>query len=407
MGAFVTRRVALLSPRLMLVETGARPDIVLVDPLCLLPRYWATAWSLSLTGRRPARNTRKTQLRHIGAFYCFCDAKFGVHSLDAAIGERSAVTFQNMVEGFHIHLTAEPDFNTTSAQQWDVVRAFARFWAKRFAPGNDAWRALSSLIDNMAAIHPPPRNRLRFVRSLPPATLIDLQAIAEPRSSRNPVRGLGTQVRNWLIFNLFLLCGLRRGEVLLLSIDALKEGVDEDTGELARWLDVTTTGEEDDRSTRPSMKTEQSHRQIPISSSLAELYDHYVNDVRARSDHGFLLTASNGSPLSAESVNKHMRQLSLVLEARALKEFRDRTGGKAYVSPHDLRHTCAAAKFGQFMAIDSNRELALQRMRAFFGWSPKSEMADHYARSAIQDDLLNSWNRLFDSRTNLLRSLGQ
>jgi integrase len=175
---------------------------------------------------------------------------------------------------------------------------------------------------------------------------------------------------------------------------------------MIHWLDVTTTEDDDVRATRPSMKTEQSHRQIPISESLAALYDLYVADARAPdARHGFLLTARDGAPLSAESVNQMMRDLTEALQPIAVQRFRERTGGKRSVSPHDLRHTCATARYSMFMAVEPNRELTLQRMRAFFGWSLTSEMPELYARAAIQDDLLRSWKRLFDDRVRLLRNL--
>jgi hypothetical protein len=58
-----------------------------------------------------------------------------------------------------------------------------------------------------------------------------------------------------------------------------------------------------------------------------------------------------------------------------------------------------------FMARGKDRELALQRMRAFFGWSVKSSMPDHYARAAVHEDLMRTWNALFDNRVGLLRGL--
>ena len=345
-------------------------------------------------------------LRHIGSFYEFCDEHFGVDALDSSISERDAESFQEMVERFHVALTSESDYTTTTVQQWDAVRGFAKASAKRLAVKSDAWRAVSSLLDNMSPIRAPKRGRVRYVRALPASTLVDLLSVAEPGSARNPFLGATTQLRNWFIVNLLLLCGLRRGEALLLSIDALKQDIDPDTSELVHWLDVTTTGDEDDRATRPSIKTDQSHRQVPVSASLADLYGLYLSDGREPSEeHGFLLTARGGAPLSAESLNKVMRQLTAVLEAGPLKRFRERTGGKSNVSPHDLRHTCATARYSMFMATEPNRDLTLQRMRAFFGWSLTSDMPELYAHSAIQDDLLRSWNRLFDDRVHLLRSL--
>jgi hypothetical protein len=55
----------------------------------------------------------------------------------------------------------------------------------------------------------------------------------------------------------------------------------------------------------------------------------------------------------------------------------------------------------------TDRELAMQRMRAFFGWTPESEMPEHYARAAIHDDLMKTWNALFDERIMTLRGLSK
>ena len=209
------------------------------------------------------------------------------------------------------------------------------------------------------------------------------------------------------MLNLLLLCGIRRGELLLLTVDALKHEVDPHSSEVVYWLNVTTTSEDvDTRSTRPSLKTIQSHRQVPVSAGLAVLYERYVAEDRVgSSEHGFLFTSRSGRPLSAESVTKVLQKFTAALPPPALKAFRDRSGGKTHISSHDLRHTCATARFPMFMQVKGNRELALQRMRAFFGWSVTSAMPEIYARSAIQDDLLRAWNDLFDRRVDLLRSV--
>lgn len=391
----------------MLLQTNADPPIVLVDPVRLLPRYWATAWACNAPTKFLARNTLKVHLRHLAAFYEHCDQRYGVDSLDAAISTRNAQAFQSMVDSFYIELTAAATYTTTTTQRWDSVRRFAKAIAQRRSAYTDGWREVSRLLDTMSAIRPPMRGRFKFARALPVSTLRDLLEVAAPGSPRNPFVGESIQLRNWFIVNLLLLCGLRRGEALLLAVDALKREVDPDSGEMVYWLDVTTTTEDDDvRATRPSMKTTQSHRQIPVSESLAALYDLYLADARVPSArHGFLLAARSGSPLSAESLNQMTRDLTGALRPDALQRFRERTGGKEHVSPHDLRHTCATARYSMFMAAEPNRELTLQRMRAFFGWSLTSEMPELYARAAVQDDLLRSWKRLFDDRVSLLRSL--
>lgn len=390
----------------MLIATRAAPPLILVDPIRLLPRFWAIAWSVCHAGRVPAANTLKNQLRHIDAFYSLCDERFGRDSLDTALSTRDAVGLQRMVEAFYLSLTSNPNYNSTTVQRWDAVRGFIQSITRQLGVGCESLRALSASIEATGRIRPPRRGGFKFARALPGNTLIDLLKVAEPGSSRNPFDGERVQWRNWLILHLLLLCGLRRGEAMLLTVDALKQDVDPDTGEWVYWLDVTTTEGDDPRATRPSVKTDESHRQIPVSASFAVLCERYVNEFRKSSDvHGFLLTSRGGRPLSAESLSKIFEKLSAALSRDAMGLFRARAGGKRHVSPHDLRHTCATARYSTFMAQQSDRELTMQRMRAFFGWSVNSKMPELYARAAVQDDLLRSWNGLFDRRVHSLRAL--
>lgn len=390
----------------MLIQTRALPSHVIVDPERLLPRFWATAWSLNTQGHSLSENTRKLLLRHIDAFYLLCDERFGHDSFDEAVSRRDAARTQEMVEAFYLHLTMDPDYTSTAVQRWEAVRGFVQHLARRLSPLSSQWSALSDTLRAMGKMRRPSRGRFRFIRALPSRTIADLLQVAHPSSSRNPFKGEAIRVRNWLIVNLLLLAGLRRGELMLLACDSLKADVDLDTGELMYWLDVTTVYEEDPRSTRPSIKTRLSHRQVPVSGDLANLYEHYVAESRDNaSEYGHLLTAKGGAPLSAESISKVLVKTSEALSPEATKVFSERTGGKKAVSPHDLRHTCATARWSMFMAHEANRELTLQRMRAFFGWSVKSAMPEHYARAAVQEDLLRTWNTLFDTRVNLLRGL--
>lgn len=388
----------------MLIRSPAVPRVIVVDPVRLLPRLWATAWSYLITAHALSDNTLKLRLGHIDAFYLFCDERFGHDALDDALSRRDAEKVQLMAESFYVSLTADPNYNSTAVQRWDSVQAFLQRLARRLSPSDHAWAGLAVLLPTMK-VRRPKNGRVEFKRALPATTLSDLLAVAHPDSPRNPFRGHFVRERNWLIVNLLLLCGLRRGEALLLEVDSLKREIDPDTGELVHWLDVTTNFDYDPRLTKPSMKTRQSHRQIPISADLANLYDHYVDNVRVPSDdHPYLVTSSQGSPLSAESLTKLFEKFYRALSPAAQDRFFESSGGKEQISPHDLRHTCATARFRMFMRQDPNRDLALQRMRAFFGWSVTSQMPDHYARAAIQEDLMQTWNAHFDQRLDHLRS---
>lgn len=391
------------------LRTGANPPYVLSSPIFYgRPRFWSTVWSLSSAGKAWKENTHKTQLRHLDRFYRHCDTKFGPDSLDEALGANDASRVYEMSADLYVDLTSNADYTTADVQCWDVVRKFVLHFARHWAVGSDAWGYVIGALNGTGHIRAPTRGRIAFARALPDVTLNELLAVAEPGAARNPSVSASVRTRNWLIVLLLLLCGLRRGESLLLTVDSLKHGVDSASGESVYWLDVTTTDddeEEDERSSRPSIKTDESHRQVRISEELAALFETYVAEYRSHSDsHRFLLTAKNGNPLSAESVNKLLARLSAAISPEAMKRFRERTGGKLRVSPHDLRHTCATVRYDLFLkSADFNRDLAMQRMRAFFGWALESDMPDLYARAAIQDDLLRSWNDLFDRRIVALR----
>lgn len=389
----------------MLVRIDVSPGYAIVDARRLMPRFWATAWSLGLGVRFLAPNTLKLRLRHLDAFYSFTDEQFGLDALDGAISARDASAVRDMVELFFGSLTIDADYTTTHVQRWQAVKGFVQGLARIRAPASTEWSALSSMLGALGGIRNPNLGRIHQIRALPAQTLVELLNIAEPGSHGNPFRDEHTQQRNWFVINLLLLCGLRRGEVLLLEEDSLKQEFAQETGEQKYWLDVTTFFESDPRATTPSMKTAQSHRQIPVSESLAELYEHYLSEVRrSNGQHPYLITSRSGAPLSAESLTKMFERLSGALSTAARDALFDRSG-KSQVSPHDLRHTCATARYTLFMEQDANRELALQRMRAFFGWSVTSQMPEHYARAAIQDDLMSSWNDLFERRLSVLRGV--
>ena len=241
-----------------------------------MPRLWSTAWSLGLTSSSQATSTRKLYLQHLDSFYRYCDERFGADAFDEGMSTRDAEGVMLMVESFYLTTTSDPAYNTTDVQRWGVVRAFVQSLAKRLAPSNPEWAAAASMLAAMGRMRAPRLGGFRFIRALPKTTLLDLLEVAHPSSPRNPFKGYQTRVRNWLIVNLMLLAGLRRGEALLLACDSLKEDVDPESGEVVRWLDITTVFENDPRSTTPRIKTLESHRQIPVSEDLALLYQHHT-----------------------------------------------------------------------------------------------------------------------------------
>ncbi|MGQ7936303.1 tyrosine-type recombinase/integrase [Paraburkholderia sp. D1E] len=389
------------------VSTGANPPYVVTSPSCFgRPRFWSTVWTLAKAGKNWAENTQLARLRHLDRLYLYCDRRFGTDALDIALGDANAFLVHLMVNDFYAELTSNKDYTFADVQCWDAVRLFTLHFARYWAVGSEEWRSVVSSMTGTGRMRDPKRGRVRFIRALPDVTLTELLSVAEPGATRNPFESLAIQVRNWLVVLLLLLCGLRRGEALLLTVDSLKHDLDRQSGEVKYWLDVTTTDDEDRRSSKPGIKTSDSHRQVPISADLASLVEVYVAEHRR--DDGttrFLLTAEDGGELSAESVNKLLAKLSAAVSPAALQRFKERSGGKQRISSHDLRHTCATVRYGLFIAADADRELAFQRMRAFFGWAIASDMPALYARAAIEDDLMKSWTDVFDKRVDVLRGM--
>lgn len=383
------------------IRTDALPSHVVTESSVLpRPRYWSTVWTL-YEGRDWADNTLTPRLRYLDRLYLFCDDRFGHHSLDSAFGDKDAKRLRNIFDEFFIELTSKQPRTSTDVACWDSASRFVHFFANHWAVSDPQWRSLQKVIPQAGAIRAPSKGRVKFTRALPDASLKDLFAIAEPGSQRNPYKTPAAQVRNWLLVLLMLLCGLRRGETLLLTLDSLKQELNMETGEIQYWLNVTDTPEEDDtyvdtRATRPSIKTNASYRHIPISEELAQLIERYISEYRVDSSkHRFLITSYVGAPLSAESVAKALREISLAMHPEALKQFRQRTD-KEVISSHDLRHTCACVRYVMFLS-DGDKDRTMTRMRVFFGWDINSNMPDTYARAAIQDDVKNSVAKTFDA----------
>lgn len=388
----------------MLLKTPGTAARVLVDPVTSLPRFWACVWASSLETQGLKESTLSAQLRHIDALYEHCDERHGRGSLDRALGAVDISVIRAMVSDFYLSLTGQ-DVSGTAHLRWNAVQGFIRGLGKQLGGHDPVWLALVEYTDLFGKIRRPSKGKVLGVRALPDVTLLDLLQVAQPESERNPFVDQRVRERNWLIVNLLLLCGLRRGEMLLLVVDSLKRDVEPTTGEITYWLDVTSTEEEDERAYRPSIKTLDSHRQVPISAELAELYEHYVGEVRIEGPHAFLLTSERGLALSAESVTKMFEVLTTALSDEALEKYRIQSRGKRHISPHDMRHTCATARYSLFMGSGADKELTLQRMRAFFGWSVTSKMPELYAHAAIKDDLLRAWDDAFDKRIEGLRGI--
>jgi integrase len=228
----------------------------------------------------------------------------------------------------------------------------------------------------------------------------------DPESSINPFRDGVSRWRVYTIFMLLLHQGLRRGELLSFPVDVIKSGFDQNRQQVRYWMTVRYNEyqNEDPRYSKPSIKNAPSIRQIPVSKTTALLVQEYATNYRGKPDHSFLINSQKQSPLSTEGVTKLFEKITASLPKRLRKILIDHTGDDS-ISPHDLRHTCAVVRLNQLLSSGVEMTDALERMRAFFGWSRDSDMPLRYARAVFEDRLASVWNNTFDDRVEVLRNL--
>ena len=134
-----------------------------------------------------------------------------------------------------------------------------------------------------------------------------------------------TRFRNWLMFQVSLELGLRRGELLKLQIDSLPRGQDD-------WIVVRRYPDDplDSRPKEPAVKT--SERIIPASAELLSALRTYYNAPpplgRMRGKSIYLFVTRNGDPLSLDRADDIIQTIGAI-------------SGVQPLSWHRLRHTWA------------------------------------------------------------------
>ena len=82
------------------------------------------------------------------------------------------------------------------------------------------------------------RRTQEIIRSLPAAVIEALYEMLDPALPTNPFRNEAAKWRVFILFVVLLHQGLRRGELLLLPADAVKEEYDNKFGRRRYWLNV-------------------------------------------------------------------------------------------------------------------------------------------------------------------------
>ncbi|WP_407472544.1 site-specific integrase [Xanthomonas campestris pv. raphani] len=392
---------------------GSLHGALVIDDKHKLPRYWAAVWDL-MTSSDLADSSRIKRLRHVENLYTHADQMFGASALDNALAGLDDVRLAEILESWFVSIRNQAFVSSTDELRWRTGFCFVRSvvtWLSKSTLPTDRLKQIEGRLHRLShlygQLHVRKSRQMSQLRSLPASVVEALYEMLDPSSSSNPF--LRTHTR-WLAFVAFLLMlhqGLRRGEVLLLPADVVKSGFDERQQRPRYWLNVQEgkyADEDDLRYSRPSIKTANSIRQLPVSSTVSGLIQTYVENYRGRPNHAFLLNTQQNSPLSTESLTKMFLKISGQLPTHVIQELKDRTG-KVSVTPHDLRHTCAVVRLHQLLDQGDPMDEALQKLRAFFGWSKDSQMPVRYARAVFEDRLASVWGKDFDERVSILGAI--
>lgn len=375
----------------------------------MTPRYWSAVWSL-FHGSDLAPSTLKQKLGHIEALYQHTENIGG--SLDDDLSELNFDRLGNALEAFFVMLRNVPKPSATALVRWNTAFHFIRDTCNRLERDPSVGNKMAGIqerisrLDNLyLGLRPYKRRYGTKPRAIPRSVVAELLDAVLPGSQNNPFKAERTQWRVYILVSLMLLQGLRRGEVLSLPADFLKSERDHRTGNIRWRLSVSTNDAENDpRALIPSIKTAQSIRIIPVTTSTANDLQAYAENYRGKVDHGFYVSSVRNQPMSLEGVNKSLCVLTSALSPQARAELFELTGARI-IRPHALRHTCAVVRMKQLLAAGNTPEQAMMHLRSFFGWSKTSMMPLHYAKAALDERLNETWNEHLDDRVALLRGL--
>lgn len=392
---------------------------VLLDAMGF-PRYWATVRTF-VSGQDWAPTTSTKTLRYIDALYEFADDLKYQGFLDATLTECDFDELGSLLEAYFISLKNRPKLTASVQHQWRAGLSFVRDVLAGIGKNADAPSGLANIEAKLLRLDAS-YGQLRIQKPRQPATLRSLPAevinwlyvTLDPESPTNPFK---REITRWRVFTAFIIMlheGLRRGELLLLTVDAVKTEFDKKAQCDRHWINVQNLEVDDSdagadctvdtRCNKPSIKTADSIRQIPVSRLTANVILTYTENYRGKADHPFLLNTQWQTPLSHESLTAYFKLVSEQMPKELRKLLFDKNN-KTSIDPHDLRHTSAVVRLTQFVADGESMPVALQRLRAFFGWSVNSEMPLRYSRAVFENRNATMWAKIQDDRIELLNAI--
>jgi len=377
----------------VLVQDGAAAPLPVLVPFLYV--------QLKLKYR--AYNTAAAHLRAIQAFYTYAESRN--LNVDEAILACRFESILALLDGYVVWLLSGRRADNISAQlgaadsslfpkidlqtRDQYLRLLKRYlsWAStrylpRTAASTEALHLINaSFVDVSEAIERRFESHIVQVcpqqaryRSLTDAQLEIIHVLIRPGGAENPFPER-VQLRNWLMIELLLETGMRRGELLKLYTTDLNHG--------AQHAYVSINDREHDpkdpRAEEPALKTQ--CRTVGISSQLYEVYERYIQRGRRPIRNGkpmkltsrYLFISDRGRPLSIRALASVLDRLFLTIELAS-------PGLLPTLSAHDFRHTFADRFLAYLIeARGYDLERAMDELRRVCGWSEASVMPRRYA----------------------------
>lgn len=168
-------------------------------------------------------------------------------------------------------------------------------------------------------------------KNLPDGLIEEFMAVAHYDHPKNPFKHITTRKRNHLMFILLEELGIRRGELLSLTMGANMQLFGPDK---FIWVRRSHDDVNDHRKKQPVAKTRE--RMLPIKDETAKLIDEYIKNVRGKTPHsgkhGYLFITHHKCPSQGKPISVSTFDTIIV---PAMKSVDERF--KA-IHPHYFRH---------------------------------------------------------------------
>lgn len=385
------------------LSTGQRMPLLVQDGVAAPLPVLVPFLYVQLKLKYRAYNTAAAHLRAIQAFYIYAESRS--LNVDEAILACRFESILAVLDGYAVWLLSGRQADNISAkigaadsslfpkidlrtrdQYMRLLKRYLAWAATRYLPRASASTEAHHLV-NAAFVDVAEAIERRFdshivqvrpqqarYRSLTDAQLEIIHAMIRPGGSENPFPQR-VQLRNWLMIELLLETGMRRGELLKLYTTDINHG--------SQHAYVSINDREHDpddpRAEEPALKTHS--RTVAISSQLYEVYERYIQRGRRPIRNGkqmklpsrYLFISDRGRPLSIRALANVLDRLFLAIELA-------HPGLLPTLSAHDFRHTFAD-RFLAFLIDARGYELerAMDELRRVCGWSDTSVMPRRYA----------------------------